>query len=187
MRRRLLFLCLYLTPLALSAQQDLSYYISDRTRVALTWKVGDSLPEFFAIERGTDGKNFEVVTVLSNLGSQTSFNWVDDSPKRGRSFYRIRYSFGEGQEQYSPVLPVAMAGGADFKFYPNPVDHILIIRSETPLEVQISDPSGKVRIPETRVQGLRTINVSSLEKGIYIIRFSNKLINVTTQEKLIKN
>jgi hypothetical protein len=166
---------------------DFLYFISENSKIALNWKVKDSLPDFFAIERSADGKLFEVVAVLNNLQTKPVFEWIDDSPKKGRSFYRLKYSFNKGPELYSETLSVAMAGHIDFKFYPNPVDHILIIRSESPIDVQISDPNGKVRIPETRVKGLHTINVSSLEKGIYLIRFTNKLINVISQEKLIKN
>ena len=79
------------------------------------------------------------------------------------------------------------AGYVAFKFYPNPVDHVLIIRSDAPLDVMISDANGRLRISETRVQGLHTINVSSLEKGVYLLRIVNKLTNMLTQEKLMKN
>lgn len=80
-----------------------------------------------------------------------------------------------------------MPGDVTLKFYPNPVDQILIVRSDLPVDVQITDGNGRPRITEARVQGLHTMNVSSLEKGIYIIRFSDKLTNVIFQEKLIKN
>jgi hypothetical protein len=56
-----------------------------------------------------------------------------------------------------------------------------------PIDVQITDGTGKLRITQPKVQGLATINVSSLEKGIYLIRFSNKLTGVMYQEKLLKN
>lgn len=163
--------------------------ISDNnSKLSLSWSVaGDSLPKFFTIERSDNGKPFEVIAVLNNLDKKPTYQWTDDAPKKGRSFYRIKYSFNEGPNRYSATVNAALVGYIDYKFYPNPVDHILIVRADHPIDVQIADANGKVRITETRVHGLYTINVSSLEKGIYLIRFSNKLTNVISQEKLIKN
>jgi hypothetical protein len=128
-----------------------------------------------------------VISVLSNLEPQKIFQWTDDVPRKGRSFYRIRYSFNNGDSLYSKTIPVVIAGYTAFKFYPNPVDHVLIIRTEAPLDVTISDANGRLRLSESRVQGLHTINVSSLERGVYLIRVINKLTNVMSQEKLMKN
>lgn len=166
---------------------DFTHLVSENARVILSWKVQDAIPDFFAIERSDNGNSFETVTVLTNLGVKSTYQWTDDSPKKGKGFYRIRYSFREGLPVYSKTLSCLIEGYNAFKFYPNPVDQILIVRSETPLDVMISDGNGKVRILQIRVSGLQTINVSSLEKGVYLIRFTNKLSNTINQEKLIKN
>ncbi|MEO8583446.1 MAG: T9SS type A sorting domain-containing protein [Flavitalea sp.] len=166
---------------------DLSYTSTESAKVILSWKVNGHNPDFFSIERSNNGKSYETVSVLNNQQAEASYQWTDDDPAKGRNFYRIRYSFKEGQSLYSKSVSVLIAGYLSFKFYPNPVDHILIVRANSPLDVQITDANGKVRVSELRVLGLRTVNVSSLEKGIYLIRFSNKLMNIMSQEKLIKN
>jgi hypothetical protein len=166
---------------------ELNSNINENAKVQLSWKVNGDLPEFFTIERSDNGKSYEVITVLNNLTPQPSYQWTDDAPKKGKTFYRIRYSFKAGLPLYSKTIAVSIAGYIAFKFYPNPVDHILIVRSDAPIDVQISDAAGRLRISQPRVHGLYTINVSSLEKGVYLIRFSNKLTNVMSQEKLIKN
>jgi hypothetical protein len=166
---------------------DISASNLDRGKLQLTWKLAGDAPQFFSIERSNDGKNFETVGVINKLGVQKTFQWIDEAPKNGRSFYRLRYSFREGESLYSKTLSASITAPPTYKFYPNPVDHVLIVRSDTPIDVQISDATGKIRITQPRVQGIHTINVSSLEKGIYLIRFSNKLTSVMFQEKLIKN
>lgn len=166
---------------------DLSSTVSEKGKVILSWMVNGERPDYFAIERSDNGKIFELVVLLNNLKPGNYFQWADDAPKKGRSFYRIRYSFVQDDSLYSKSIPVSIAGYIAFKFYPNPVDQVLIVRSEAPIDVQISDANGKLRISQPRVQGLVTINVSSLEKGVYLIRFSNQLTNVMSQEKLIKN
>ena len=80
-----------------------------------------------------------------------------------------------------------IAGDISFKFYPNPVDNILIIRSENILDVQIIDAGGKLRISQANVQGLQTINVSSLETGVYVLRLHNRSANTIVQDRLLKN
>ncbi len=161
--------------------------VAELSRVTVSWKVQHEMPEFFAIERSENGKIFQTIAVLNNPLARPQFHWVDEAPRRGECFYRIRYSGPEGHALYSATASVVVTGKVTIKFYPNPVDHILIVRSEMPLDVQILDANGKSRITSTRVQGLHTINVSELEKGIYVIRFINKLTNVISQEKLLKN
>lgn len=166
---------------------ELSSRITENSKIILSWIITGSLPDFFAIERSDNGKSYEVVSVLNNLTPQKIFQWTDDVPRKGRSFYRIRYAFNHGDSLYSKTIPVTIAGYTAFKFYPNPVDHVLIIRTDAPLDVMITDANGRLRLSEYRVQGLHTINVASLEKGVYLIRFINKLTNMMAQEKLIKN
>ncbi|MBL7696724.1 MAG: T9SS type A sorting domain-containing protein [Chitinophagaceae bacterium] len=166
---------------------DLSSRLTESSKIILSWIVDGSLPDYFAIERSNNGKSYDVVSVLTNLSKQKAYSWTDDAPVKGRSFYRIRYSYKEGDSLYSKTLPVTVIGEPTFRFYPNPVDHVLIVRSESPLDVVITDASGRLRISQARITGLQAINVSSLEKGIYLIRFVNKHTNQVSQEKLVKN
>lgn len=165
---------------------DFNYTLKGSEKVQLQWKVSNNeLIDFFSIERSSNGKDFQMIEVLKLLpGSR--FEFMDDSPFPGRSFYRIRTSVN-GRPVYSITLIVYMGADTPFKFYPNPADNILIVRSDIPLDVQIADGSGEIRISRVRVQGLQTINISALEKGIYMIRFTNKVSNAVSIEKLFKN
>jgi hypothetical protein len=165
---------------------DFSYSLKEKTKVQLQWKVPDiDKVDFFSIERSANGKDFEMIEVFKLL-SNDKFELIDDSPLKGRSFYRIRTSV-KGKPVFSKTISVYNGNENSFKFYPNPADNLLIIRSDIPLDIQIADASGEVRISQARVQGLQTINVSTLEKGIYMIRFTNKASNTVTIEKLFKN
>ncbi|HTE25478.1 T9SS type A sorting domain-containing protein [Flavitalea sp.] len=174
---------------------DSSYYITDlvhiikeNSRVVLNWRLSDSsLTDFFSIERSCNSKEFEVVAVLKLAQISTWFEWVDESPAKGKNVYRIKCSAKDNRQFYSKPLNVQIAGDISFKFYPNPVDNILIIRSENPLDIQIIDATGKMRLSQANLQGLQTINVSTLEKGIYILRLNNRLANTIVQERLVKN
>ena len=167
---------------------DLVHIIKENSRVVLNWRLSDSsLTDFFSIERSCNSKEFEVVAVMKLTQISKWFEWVDESPAKGKNVYRIKCSAKDNRQYYSKTLDVQIAGDISFKFYPNPVDNILIIRSENPLDIQIIDAAGKTRLSQGNLQGLQTINVSALEKGIYILRVNNRLANTIVQERLVKN
>jgi len=167
---------------------DITSLVRDNNRVQLSWKVTDSMTSpFFSIERNSNGKDFEVVAVVKLSITNSQYEWTDDSPLKGRNLYRVRISGKNGEQFYSRPLAVQIEEQSAYKFYPNPVDNILIIRCGAPVDVQITDANGKIRISQNRVSGLQTINVSTLEKGIYLLRITNKQNNGIIQDKLIKN
>lgn len=167
---------------------DLSSIVSNNIKVIINWKNSNQFsPQFVVVERSSAGGDFEMVAVLKQPGQGASFEWIDDSPNKGRNLYRIRFDGEDGQPYYSKIVSALIAGDISFRFYPNPVDNILILRSEGTLDVQILDGSGKVRVSQNRLQGIQTINVAGLEKGLYYLRINNRSTGVITQEKLLKN
>jgi predicted nucleic acid-binding Zn-ribbon protein len=167
---------------------DLSATIFENVRVILNWKQPEDTSLAFAvIERSTGGRNFEVVAALKQSDIKQENDWMDEAPPKGRSLYRVRFSGKEGPPAYSKAVETLIAGDISFRFYPNPVDNILIIRSEGVADIVILDAVGKQRININNLQGLQTINVTSLEKGIYFLRVNNHTTGLITQEKLLKN
>lgn len=167
---------------------DLSVKVFENSRVVLNWKQPeDTAISFAVIERSAGGHDFEVVAALKQNEIKPDNEWIDDAPVKGRSLYRVRFSGKNGQPLYSKVVSATVAGDISFRFYPNPVDNILIIRSESVLDIQIIDATGKQRVSVANLQGLQTLNVSSLEKGVYFLRINNHNSGLVTQEKLVKN
>ena len=167
---------------------DLSLNIRENSKVVLNWKQPeDTSFKFVVIERSIGGRDFEVVAVLKQYDIKPDNEWVDDAPAKGRSLYRVRFSGKTGQPLYSKIVSALIAGDISFRFYPNPVDNILIVRSESTIDLQIVDGVGKQRLSVSNLVGLQTINVSSLEKGIYFLRINNHATGLLTQEKLLKN
>lgn len=162
--------------------------VKEKTRVLLNWRLPkNGSREFVAVERSAGGKDFEMVALLKQPESGDWYEWVDDSPAKGRNAYRIKHAGKTGVEQYSLIASTMVAGDISFKFYPNPVDNVLIVRTEDPMDLQVLDGNGQLRLNQGRIQGLQTINVSSLEKGIYLLRATNRVTGTVTQERLLKN
>jgi hypothetical protein len=168
---------------------DLTLNVFENAKVILNWKQPkDTTFTFASIERSNGGREFEVVAVIKQSDIKPENEWIDDAPARGRSLYRVRFSGKDGfQQAFSKSKEALVAGDISFRFYPNPVDNILIVRSEAVADIQILDATGKSRISINNLQGLQTLNVTALEKGIYFLRINNHTTGLLTQEKLMKN
>jgi len=173
---------------ALTIVSDLTAIIKDNSRVSLNWRLSHAtVQDFITIERSNNGKDFETVAVLKQTVNSIQQEWQDEAAPRGRNSYRIRFTDSNGEVSYSTVATTLLAGDITFKFYPNPVDNVLIVRTESVLDIQILDNAGRLRISQNKLQGLQTINVSSLEKGIYYLIAFNRTAGTSTQERLLKN
>jgi uncharacterized membrane protein len=60
-----------------------------------------------------------------------------------------------------------------FKVYPNPSEGIVRIKSETPVSVSIADITGKVVFTMNDVTSDTQMNLSSLQKGMYLATISS--------------
>lgn len=171
---------------------DSTLMISGNTReqgkVIIRWSPGSlEEVEYFSIERSVNERGFEVVGLIKHLPGKPWTEWVDEAPAAGRNVYRVRIVNNEPVIRYTMAVTAVLAGEVSFKFYPNPVDNMLIMRSTAPYEVQIIDANGQMRLPLIKLNGLQTVNVSALEKGIYFLRIQNKITNLVTQERIVKN
>lgn len=171
---------------------DSSILITGSTReqgkVQVRWSVNpESNPEYFSIERSCNDRPFEVVGLIKFLPGKPWIEWVDEAPSPGKNLYRVKLVNDQPVVYYSPTVTAMMAGEITFRFYPNPVDNILILRSSAPLEIQVIDANGQVRLPVIKLNGLQTVNVSGLDKGVYFLRIQNKMTNVVSQERMVKN
>ena len=128
---------------------------------------------------------FEVIAVIRQDSVESNF--TDEQPMKGKNFYRLNWVLEDGTRHVSNTVQANLAGDMTCKFYPNPVDNVLIVRSEQPLDLILSDGNGKVRINLKLQAGLQTVDVSSLDKGLYIITLTQAESGRKITEKLIKN
>ena len=71
------------------------------------------------------------------------------------------------------------------KLFPNPSTGIIYINTETAVNVSIIDVTGKVVFVATNVTKDKNIDLSGLQKGMYLAQISSE--NATTTEKIILN
>jgi hypothetical protein len=144
--------------------------------------------DFFIVEKSQDAQHFELLSAMdASVGLDSVYSLVDNSVGEGTVSYRIRITGKDGKEQFSKTVDLNAVPAADFRFYPNPVDKLLIIRSSHPLSVQVLDAYGIIWFTQEVDAGMQIVNVSVLQKGNYILKAKDKSTNTVISEQLVKN
>jgi Secretion system C-terminal sorting domain len=156
--------------------------------VAIEWKTSYFAGgDYFIVERSADGLLYETLSALKIKDTSCGHELMDNAPLSGSFFYRIKWIGKSGKEVYSKIQLVNVLPDVDFKFYPNPTDKLLIIRTGHAIDVQILDASGASRLTRQIQAGIQIINVSSLEKGNYVLKVADRESNRVVSEQLVKN
>jgi len=167
---------------------NFSAAVKDFNKVSIQWTVDRTeAGDYFIVERCSDGNHFETIGVLRKSVNSDHYELTDIAPPNGVDLYRVRYTTRDGRIIYSRSVQLSLSGEVDFKFYPNPVDKLLIIRSEHNMDMQIMDAGGAIRLSKRLQPGIQVINISFLEKGVYILRVADKESNRIVSNQLLKN
>jgi len=162
--------------------------VRESGKVWLQWDVDSAEDgDYFVIQRSTDGVIFETIGALRKTENNNHYELTDMAPPNGTDLYRVKYTGQDGKFLYSKQVQLSLSGDVEFKFYPNPVDKLLIIRTEHTVDIQIVDAVGSVRLNKRLQPGIQVVNASSLERGIYILRVVDKESNRIVSNQLLKN
>ncbi|WP_205511044.1 IPT/TIG domain-containing protein [Longitalea arenae] len=116
----------------------------------------------YEIEESIDGTTFTAAARLlpkGNNGSGASYQWFDRQVNSDIAYYRIRSVTLNGNNEYSDIMRVKMANGKPgFQVYPNPL-------KDQPL----------------------TVEMSNMEKGIYLLSLYNVAGQQVLSKKIVHN
>ncbi|MBL0308647.1 MAG: T9SS type A sorting domain-containing protein [Bacteroidetes bacterium] len=148
---------------------------------------------YFTLERSPDAETFTAIARIEGANNSTQlldYNWLDENPLPGVSYYRLKQTDYDGQFSYSNIVSVRMKTGLTYKIYPNPSKgHIYIYVSDPSQDLNFSmiDMTGREVFSKTMTGNngqLLEINTSGiLPAGMYFIHLSNGADNFS--EKLI--
>lgn len=91
-------------------------------KIKVSWKIATELnTSRYAIERSGNGVSFKEVGSLTATNSG-NYNWIDNAPATGNSFYRIRAVDKDGALTYTGIVKINLnKRNVDFIIAPNPV------------------------------------------------------------------
>ncbi len=152
-------------------------------QVHLEWQTANEVNNsHFAIERSTDGIDFEAIGFLNGQGTihiPMYYAFIDEHPNPGINYYRLKQIDFDGNFEHHPVRSIfyRAAGNQQLLVYPNPAFSDLQIslpRSwDTDLEVFIYDQAGRQVLQQNLSNTKQTLTIDYLQSGIYTVKATN--------------
>lgn len=147
--------------------------------VDLKWTTATEINnDYFTVERSRDGINFEAIFTMKGKGNSTNqinYNGVDENPKNGISYYRLKQTDFDGTFSYSEIKSIEISDNK-FNVYPNPTQTgLLTISSETDsyYNIKIFDVLGKIIFETPSTNLVSQIDLTAYNKGIYFIQITS--------------
>lgn len=167
-------------------------------QVRISWKTEqEQNTQQFIIRRSSDGRNWITIANLPAAGNSSIarlYNYLDQQPSSGPSYYQILQQDIDGRLTLSPVLLNNCNAGDDLKVFPNPVFTecwiSLQLNRGGNIIIQLFDSKGA--LVQVRQEAVRNGNsqlplqMQNLPKGIYsvVIKLPDGNIRAVKLEKI---
>jgi hypothetical protein len=164
-------------------------------KVDIQWVTASELNnDYFTLERSSDGQEFAEVVRIPGKGTkqtESSYDFLDDRPIIGRSYYRLKQTDFDKKSSYSKIVLVELALGQnpEVVVYPNPTtEETFSVQMngfipEESVQVKLSDSMGRILFTEqttvssSELHEIR-INKAGLAPGVYILSVRQRSINL---------
>ncbi|MGV3503537.1 MAG: T9SS type A sorting domain-containing protein [Adhaeribacter sp.] len=155
--------------------------------VKLNWVTANEINcRDFEIQRSADALNFKTLATRPAANKQlNSYQFMDNTPFTGISYYRLKQNDLDGKVKYSPVRSVSIGALPEFRIYPNPTEdrNLVVYLGEAPLNtytIYLFDQQGKVVhwVEKNMDQNAFLLKFPvSIKPGIYLLRISSAAIS----------
>jgi hypothetical protein len=156
------------------------FYIENQENyLNLNWQMTQNLPSgLFYIQHSNDNETYETIGMMKNNIEEITYAFMDENPRRGENFYRIRFTPFEGERIYSNIEMsfLEMDDMRSINFYPNPFNERATIelteRQEVPVFVNLTSNYGQVIQTLEIPAGDKTaiLKVDDLPNGMYFLQ-----------------
>lgn len=155
-----------------------------KNAVELLWTTTSEINNnYFAIEKSKDSENFTEIKKINGAGNSTiniNYNFIDENPSSGTSYYRLKQVDFDGRYSYSKIVDVNFSKFKnEIRIEPNPaVSQTTIyfpfeLKGETKIEIFNSQGKSVLSKNENTEMNFYLLNLESLEKGLYYLSIEN--------------
>lgn len=158
--------------------------------ILVAWAVPeDGLQYEFDVQHSNDGQAFETIARVNTphhtTGSVRFYEYMDETPRIGWNYYRVRAVDNTNREAVSDVAQVALFGDSKLMhFYPNPVTDQLTIEIldslNDDIQMQVVNANGTLMqtIDVPKDADRQDLDFSRLPSGTYFIKVRYGKIDV---------
>lgn len=164
----------------------------------ITWStVTERDNDYFILEKSTGGDQFEFVAMIDGAGNSTEelhYEYKHSHPESVQ-YYRLRQVDFDGKVHYSKVISVNTSSKSTIEIYPNPTTdnlHFNIKNGSSLAGATITyvDVTGKALSEKINTSqnnnSFKSNLFYSLDKGVYIVKITNKEGILVKTEMIIK-
>jgi len=156
--------------------------LNAQKQVVLNWTTtSETENASFIIERSQDGKEWVSIGQKEGAGTSTtpiSYNYIDDNPLLGLSYYRLQYIDIDGFIEYSKRIKIHLSSPTpDFTIYPNPSsdgDVRLSTNFKNSFSLDVFNSLGDLVYHTHKAEEAthHNLELPILTKGIYTVQFT---------------
>jgi HYR domain/Secretion system C-terminal sorting domain len=172
------------------AIETFNLVVSNGKAVQLNWKTSnEKLASMYVVESSADGVNFNQVTeVPAQLKATGIYQYMDENPKMGRSFYRIKHVENDGNITYTAKKQSVLYinGGDKAMAYPNPTNNQIFVEvldvDNNDGIIEVYNELGKLVKTQNfaKNQVRYEVNTADLSQGVYILKIRSANNDVKT-------
>jgi hypothetical protein len=164
--------------------------------VLVSWMTASEINnDFYSVERSLNGFEWTEIGRVDGAGNSTvqlSYQYVDEDPVIGISFYRLKQTDYDGHFAYSPVKEVRMKDADAISVFPNPATRELKIKNAelkiARTRITIFSPVGeKLLTPVSVKPGEIILDISSLPRGFYLLVIEENGMVVKREKIVLQN
>lgn len=145
-------------------------------KVVLNWQTAEENNyKNFHIEKSSDLISWKTIHTAKARGSASSYSWIDNDPKVGVNYYRLKSVDIDNKSQLSKIVKVNHASLADIQIGPNPATSTLYVSLPLPstssYSVEIFNLSGQLlkKKSGSQASGIIKVDLEDLVNNNYIV------------------
>ena len=153
--------------------------IKKSAAIQLDWQTtNEQNSDQFIIEHSMDGQEFSAIGHLKAKGNASnaanSYTFFDNDPVKGNNYYRLIMTDTKGSNNYSNARKIYNGDKQSVSLYPNPAGKTITLQGLLEYDhLSVTDMYGKKLIGKTIQENTETIDISTLSRGIYLIKLNN--------------
>jgi hypothetical protein len=150
------------------------------TSVLLTWSTATEINnQDFTIERAQDAKTWTSIGVVKGGGNSTvqlDYQFIDEKPKQGLQYYRLRQTDFDGHVKYSQLVSIDIEKGESIAVFPNPSSKSFTLVSgngKAVRQLRFIDALGRslpVSLTEGDSESEINVDPGEIAQGVYFIQ-----------------
>jgi len=158
---------------------DFSAKVNNDQQVVLEWGTATELNnDYFMVERSVNTTNWENIGRVNGKGNSNAlqqYQYIDQNPILGQSYYRLRQKDLDGKEEiFAPKVVKVRSSDTSVTLFPNPASQELNIvfenQNETVLQVFNQFGQSVTAQVNSKSDGnLSSLDISRLSPGVYTL------------------